>query len=249
MDPLKTSAYIMIVSGIVVFAVMVFGGIKPMYGRYGGKSSAIFFEMNGKVAWVLQELPMVLWGLFALITANRLYLSSPANVILTLFLLTHYLQRTFVFPFLIRGGKTTPFVIFLCALAFCAWNGYVQNTWLMKGHLYPSNWIYDLRFLTGMLLAVIGMAINLHADHVLRNLRKPGETGYKIPHGGMFEYVSGANFFGEILEWTGFAIAQWSLVGFAFAFFTFSNIGPRGSYLRKFDDYPKNRRAVIPFLW
>eukprot|EP00954_Amorphochlora_amoebiformis_P020378 1339023-Amorphochlora_amoeboformis.AAC.1 len=45
---------------------------------------------------------MVLWGLFALITANRLYLSSPANVILTLFLLTHYLQRTFVFPFLIR---------------------------------------------------------------------------------------------------------------------------------------------------
>lgn len=29
--------------------------------------------------------------------------------------------------------------------------------------------------------------------------------------GGMFQYVSGANFFGEILEWTGFAIASWSL--------------------------------------
>ena len=28
----------------------------------------------------------------------------------------------------------------------------------------------------------------------------------------MFEYVSGANFFGEIVEWTGFAIATWSLV-------------------------------------
>ena len=26
----------------------------------------------------------------------------------------------------------------------------------------------------------------------------------------MFEYVSGANFFGEIVEWTGFAIATWS---------------------------------------
>ena len=28
--------------------------------------------------------------------------------------------------------------------------------------------------------------------------------------GGMFEFVSGANFFGEILEWTGFAVASWS---------------------------------------
>jgi len=70
----------------------------------------------------------------------------------------------------------------------------------------------------------------------------------------MFEYVSGANFFGEILEWTGFAIASWSLVAAAFAFFTFANTGPRGYehhkwYQKKFADYPKSRRAVIPFIW
>lgn len=28
--------------------------------------------------------------------------------------------------------------------------------------------------------------------------------------GGMFEFVSGANYLGEIVEWTGFAIACWS---------------------------------------
>ena len=28
-----------------------------------------------------------------------------------------------------------------------------------------------------------GMAINIHSDHILRNLRKPGEKGYKIPKG------------------------------------------------------------------
>lgn len=43
--------------------------------------------------------------------------------------------------------------------------------------------------------------------------------------GGMFEYVSGANFFGEIVEWAGFAIAAWSLPAAAFALFTFFNIG------------------------
>jgi hypothetical protein len=29
----------------------------------------------------------------------------------------------------------------------------------------------------------MGMFINIQADHILRNLRKPGEKGYKIPKG------------------------------------------------------------------
>ncbi len=33
---------------------------------------------------------------------------------------------------------------------------------------------------------------------------------------------------GEIIEWTGFAIASWSLPALAFAVFTFCNTGPRG---------------------
>ncbi len=72
------------------------------------------------------------------------------------------------------------------------------------------------------------MAINLHSDYTLLGLRKPGEQGYKIPRGGMFEYVSGANYLGECLEWAGFALAGWSLPALAFAVFTFSNIAPRG---------------------
>lgn len=35
----------------------------------------------------------------------------------------------------------------------------------------------------GLLLFVLGMSINIHSDHILRNLRKPGETVYRIPHG------------------------------------------------------------------
>ena len=50
---------------------------------------------------------------------------------------------------------------------------------------------------------------------------------FSISIGGMFTYVSGANFFGEIVEWSGFALACWSLPGLAFAIFTALNIGPR----------------------
>ncbi|KTG33508.1 hypothetical protein cypCar_00010658 [Cyprinus carpio] len=51
---------------------------------------------------------------------------------------------------------------------------------------------------SGSCMWLLGCIINIHSNHILRNLRKPGETDYKIPRGGMFEYVSGANFFGEI---------------------------------------------------
>lgn len=75
----------------------------------------------------------------------------------------------------------------------------------------------------------------------------------------MFEFVSGANFFGEIIEWMGFAIAANSLPASAFAIFTFCNIGPRALqhhrwYLSFFDGskdkplYPQDRAALIPFV-
>lgn len=227
-------------------------------------------------------------------------MSGTANKILLGLFLLHYLQRTLVYPFLIRGGKPTPAFLVFLAFTFCMYNGFLQvqcsaavnhhlNGWfnflflwlISKGRyltrhaVYSDDWLYDPRFIAGVIIFLIGMYINIKSDSTLRNLRKPGtlvdftakyesltlccvhgpgETGYKVPKGGMFEYVSGANFFGEILEWCGYALAAWSIIPFAFAFFTFSNTGPRGKqhhewYLKKFNGYPKNRKAVIPFIW
>lgn len=100
------------------------------------------------------------------------------------------------------------------------------------------------------------MAINIHSDSVLRNLRKPGEMVYRIPTGtaethtfhllnsracsdlqalespagGFFRYVSGANFLGEIIEWIGYTVATWSLPALSFAVFSLCFIGPRAYY-------------------
>lgn len=140
------------------------------------------------------------------------------------------------------------------AIMFCTFNGYLQSRYLSHWAVYADDWVTDPRFLIGFGLWLTGMLINIHSDHILRNLRKPGDTGYKIPRGGLFEYVTAANYFGEIVEWCGYALASWSVQGVAFAFFTFCFLSGRAKehhqwYLQKFEEYPKFRKILIPFLF
>jgi 3-oxo-5-alpha-steroid 4-dehydrogenase 1 len=151
-----------------------------------------------------------------------------------------------------KGSKPTPLPVMLMAMCFCALNGYVQCRSLTRFFMITNDsWSLPC----GLLLWSLGLWINTDADRILRSLRKPGESGYKIPYGGMFAYVSGANFFGEIVEWIGFAVAMGcALPGLTFAICTAANIGPRAIshhrwYIEKFkDEYPKGRMALIPFV-
>ncbi|KAL7984625.1 hypothetical protein Chor_003195 [Crotalus horridus] len=134
---------------------------------------------------------------------------------------------SFIFSVLIREGKSVPFFIFMSAFIFCSYNGYLQGRSLTNYAEYSSNWLTEPCFILGIAAWLGGFLINVHSDNILRNLRKPGETGYKIPRGGMFEYVSGANFFGEIVEWCGFALACSTLESTAFAISTLLILGSR----------------------
>ena len=87
----------------------------------------------------------------------------------------------------------------------------------------------------------------------VRCLRAPGETGYKNPLGGLYRFVSCPNYPGERLEWFGWALATWSLGGLVFALWTVANLAPRAManhrwYQEKFEEYPKERRALVPFV-
>jgi 3-oxo-5-alpha-steroid 4-dehydrogenase 1 len=98
------------------------------------------------------------------------------------------------------------------------------------------------------------MGINLKSDAILIGLRKKGEKNYQIPKGFLFDFISSPNLFGEIIEWTGFAIMAWNLPALSFAIWTFANLVPRSLnhhnwYKENFPDYPKNRKAVFPYLF
>ncbi|XP_073248493.1 3-oxo-5-alpha-steroid 4-dehydrogenase 1-like [Porites lutea] len=247
------TSIVMIVTAVIVAFCLIF--LKAEYGRYFSASSSqkYGFGVNPKIAWFVQELPAFVVPCVLLFFARKDVFGLTPNTFLLLLYLSHYTHRSLIYPWLIKGGKPTPVLLSSMAFVFCMLNGYLQARYLSKFAFYKNSWLSSPIFISGVALFVTGMAINIHSDHTLRNLRKPGETGYKIPKGGMFTYVSGANFFGEIIEWSGFALACWSLPSLAFATFTALNIGPRAIqhhrwYLDKFEDYPKSRRALIPFV-
>lgn len=128
--------------------------------------------------------------------------------------------------------------------------------------------VAGLRFCLGIVLFISGMYINISSDNRLFKLKAlrtakdckdssktDSSSRYGIPEGGMFEYVSAANYFGEIVEWTGWAIACGPHVtsAWAFAFFSACFLIVRGMqhhqfYQRTFKSYPAHRKAVIPFI-
>ena len=184
--------------------------------------------------------------------------SDRHDLVTSVFLLiweAHYVHRAFLYPLQIRGrGARVPLAVSLSGALFNLLNGYLNFRYLtLLGPSYPADWLSDPRFLAGLALFALGYIVNRHADHILLNLRAPGETGYKIPRGGFYRFISCPNYFGELVAWSGWALLTYALPGLFFALFTAANLVPRAlahhrDYRRRFHDYPAERRAVVPFV-
>ena len=210
--------------------------------------------VSPRAGWILMELPALLViGATVLFSGRNV---SPMALVLLGLWEAHYLYRACLFPFLMRqNGKRFPVLLILFAAIFNSLNGYANGTFLAHASPFPADGLLPrVRLCVGIALFVVGFLIHVSADHNLRNLRAPGEGGYKVPRGGLFEYVANPNYFGEIVEWTGFALAAWSIPGLGFAVFTVANLVPRAYsnrawYIAKFPDYPKERKRVIPLVF
>jgi protein-S-isoprenylcysteine O-methyltransferase Ste14 len=236
--------------GVAVVTFFALTWISAPYGRHGRGGWGP--EIPSRLGWVVMESPSVL--VFVAVFWGGDHRAEVVPLVFLALWQLHYFHRTYIFPFRIRSkGKTMPALIALLAFVFTTVNAWINALWISHLGSYALSWLYDPRFLVGVGIFLAGWAINVHADTVLINLRKPGETGYKVPKGGLYRYVSCPNYFGEILEWIGWAVATWSLAGLAFAVYTAANLAPRAFthhdwYRETFDDYPAERKALIPFV-
>jgi 3-oxo-5-alpha-steroid 4-dehydrogenase 1 len=249
---LEADLYAHLLAGVFACAALIAALLLVLSAPYGRHSRAGWGpSMPTRLAWVVMEAPAALGFLgFYFAGAHALELAPLALMAMWQ---AHYLQRTFVFPFKLRPGGRTTIAVVALGFTFNVINAYLNARWLSHFGAYTTDWLWSPAFIIGLIVFVTGYRINHWADRVLADLRAPGETGYKIPRGGLYELISCPNYFGEVLEWVGFAIAAGSVAGWSFAAFTAANLIPRALthhrwYRAQFPEYPRSRRAVVPFI-
>jgi len=238
------------VSAALVFCFLLF--VTAPYGRHVRAGWGP--SLPNRLGWVLMETPAVLSILYFCLTAR----TGALGVVWVFLALwqTHYVYRTYVFPFLLQSrGKRMPVVIAVSGMAFNVFNGYLNGRHLAwAADTYSIAWLTGPRFLIGAAMFVTGLAINVHADQVLIRLSKGRDTGYAIPHGGLYRWVSCPNYLGELIEWCGWAVLTWSPAGLVFATWTAANLIPRALsnhrwYREQFPEYPAERKVIVPLLF
>jgi 3-oxo-5-alpha-steroid 4-dehydrogenase 1 len=236
---------------IITFISLLF--VPAPYGRHAKKGWGPLIPSTP--AWVIMEAPASLLFLLYFLLPDRTL--TVTLVVLFVIWQIHYVHRSFIFPFMLKSDETMPLSIMVFGMVFNAANTYIQGKWLFSfspGTAYTEAWLADPRFIAGVLIFAAGFAVNKHADIVLRGLWDPKDPGYRIPYGGMYRFVSCPNYLGEIVTWVGWAVMTWSLAGLSFALWTAANLVPRARthhrwYLDTFPEYPKERKAILPFLF
>ncbi|MEM9668399.1 MAG: 3-oxo-5-alpha-steroid 4-dehydrogenase [Pseudomonadota bacterium] len=238
----------LVIAGGLIFISLFF--IAAPYGRHNREGWGR--QMDERLGWMVMELVSPLMFLTFFWRGGEV--QTVASLTLMVMFCGHYVYRALIYPLRIKARRKVPVATVLMACVFNLFNG-STNGWAAGHamHLTPA-WTSTPMFWAGIALFAFGMWLNLDSDAILRRLRKPGETGYKIPKGNGFRLVTSPNYLGEILEWTGFALAGCTWAGAAFAVFTFANLAPRAAshhrwYLEEFEDYPRSRRAIIPGVW
>lgn len=240
-----------------LIALVVFIALYFVEAGYGYLFNPKFgFPVPNKLGWILMESPVFIAMTILWLISDRTFEAAP----LALFLIfqSHYFQRSFIFPMLLRGNSKMPFGIVAMGMTFNTLNALMQGGWIffIAPDGYYADWFSKPYFYIGLALFIFGMVVNLHSDYIIRHLRKEGDTRHYIPKGGMFRYVSSANYFGEFMEWVGFAIASWSWSGLVFAWWTFANLAPRSAslyrrYEKEFGEEftSLKRKRIIPFIY
>jgi 3-oxo-5-alpha-steroid 4-dehydrogenase 1 len=237
--------------GLFVFVTLYF--VDAGYGKF--RSNKWGYSINNKLGWVLMECPALIPIAYTIVALTP---SALAILFMSLYAL-HYVYRSFIFPALLKGNSKMPLAITAMGATF----NFTNSTLLCASVMafpkesysdicsYAGNW----NFWLGIVLFFMGMYTHMKADHTIRNLRKPGDTNHYLPKGGLFDYVTSANYFGELLEWTGFAILLCNPAAWMFVWWTAANLVPRAHAINKKyraefgNEQVGKRKRVIPFIY
>ncbi|MCR4920723.1 MAG: DUF1295 domain-containing protein [Bacteroidaceae bacterium] len=256
---MSESLYYHLIAGMAVMALVVFVCLYFVNAGYGQfRTRRWGWSIDNRLGWVLMEAPVFL-VMVAIWVGTGFSLHLPELCFLGLFLL-HYFHRSFIFPLLLKGKSRMPMAIMLMGITFNVINGVLQGGGLYwfpnpdfgHGAEYLTHW----NAVVGVAVFFVGLYINWRSDSIVRHLRRsPADTRHYLPSRGMFRYVTSANYLGEIVEWTGFALAVATPAAWLFVLWTAANLVPRAhaihkKYRQEFgDDAVGKRKRIFPLLY
>ena len=238
--------FIWVAIGLITFVYLFFENAP--YGRHIKDGWGI--KIPARLGWIVMESPCVI-----LMVVLALIIREQLEMIHKIFLciwLTHYIHRTFIYPFVIEmTNPKMPISIALSAFFFNIINVSIQAFGIFYFTKYSDDWLTSPAFIIGLSVFLFGMFINIKSDYIINSMKRNKGPGYHIPDQFLYKYLSAPNYFGEIIEWLGWAILTFSVSGFVFLIWVIANLFPRAIahhkwYKDKFENYPKERKAIIP---
>lgn len=237
---------------------------KKLIQDYGLKTGAtlVFKDLGPQVSWTTVFLteyfgPIVIHALMYFVPS--LFYSQPVterHIVQKIgfaCVILHYVKRELETVFVHRFSNDTMPLMNIFKNSFHYW---VLSGALIAYFLYHP--LYTASLPMPVVYFFVGVFIiaefgNLHAHLILKNLRPPGTKVRAIPRGQLFELVSCANYTWELLAWLAFACLSQTLT--SFVFFAVSagqiwlwSVKKHRRYLQEFDDYPRRRKILVPYL-
>lgn len=179
--------------------------------------------------------------IFGYLTGLFFYTAAPLSLCCNNVLEVYKFSLNEVAEFIVKGKKNSlqdlefdwyEFISSLMRLGWLQWIGAAIFFW---------GWIHQQR-----------------CHDILGSLREHSEQDdeYVIPHGDWFKIVSSPHYLAEIVIYAGLVIVSggadltiWLLFGFVVSNLVFAAAETHRWYRQKFENYPKNRLAIIPFLY
>mmetsp|Transcript_30932 Transcript_30932/g.79861 ORF Transcript_30932/g.79861 Transcript_30932/m.79861 type:complete len:311 (+) Transcript_30932:244-1176(+) len=244
--------------GQLVSGPLEASGLQQMkYSKFAsGDQLGVLPSVPSKIGMLVIYLPGTLMSAYSVVAALGASggVASRALLVATL-LLIHFLKRALEVGFLHRYSGRASLAESMTIGAYYGFAAWAISSWMLE---VPAGFYSQVQFsslapVLGTLLFAIGIAGNLYHHRLLADLRKDGSKHYKVPTGGLFDYATCPHFFCELLGWYGIVLASQQIGALGVAvgmtsYLTGRAIATQKWYKAKLDDYPTNRKAIIPFI-
>lgn len=230
-------------------------GINAGYSKFADATAA--FKVPSRLGMVLLYSP-------ALVVSLAYLNDSPTSgngreKITALLLSVHFCKRVLESLFLHRYSGTMNGDFLLPVSISYALTATIVAYQQRHISNYAGNFANRQMLLAGIVLNAVGQFGNLYHHWLLAAMRSntggaEGDSKYVVPSGGMFKYVTTPHYFFELVAWLGIAFVTQHLNSYLVVLDMLSYLAGRSVattrwYNAKFENYPAERKNLIPFIF